>query len=416
MSGLGYGQSTPNPEQLRTATELRQTQRRLHDAEQALATERALRNQQGQHQPPPPPGPPPPPPPPQSFRPSWGNNDQPAYRAYGTDTSDKFAEWERKEELKAHRIELFNGKSDLEGLQKWFRSVEHYGRLAGYSEQRVIEKAWKFFTAEVLDWFTLMLRREYGISDFPPPHYPFGWNELKTRMEATYASPFSVNYVWRDLTSLKRGRDVVAFHSRFTELARLVGESPDTALYGSRLWDIYYEKMSSSEQHTLSSVIHMARQLGRKPCLRNAMAVLDEDNLKHGGTQAATKPPMNIIPKLSASTAGASTSLEPGPMELGAIAGSSKSDQCARCKGYGHWSPACGTPRNWRRGDPIAGRLPGGRGPGSRRGGTGRPWVGSSKGQAHNTEADEEQAEGKDEDQDVDEESEVVDEEEQGKE
>ena len=77
-------------------------------------------------------------------------------------------------------------------------------------------------------------------------------------MESTYAPPFSVNYVWRDLTSLKRGRDVVAFHSRFTELARLVGESPDTALYGSRLWDIYYEKISSSEQHTVSSVIHMA--------------------------------------------------------------------------------------------------------------------------------------------------------------
>ena len=146
------------------------------------------------------------------------------------------------------------------------------------------------------------------------------------------------------------------------------------------------------------------------------MAVLDEDNLKHGSMQATTKPPMHIIPKLSASTAGASTSLEPGPMELGAIAGSSKSDQCARCKGYGHWSPACGTPHNWRHGDPIAGRVPGGRGPGSRRGETGRPWVGSSKGQAHNTEADEEQAEGKDEDQDLDEESEVVDEEEQGKE
>ena len=64
------------------------------------------------------------------------------------------------------------------------------------------------------------------------------------------------------------------------------------------------------------------------------MAVLDEDNLKHGGTQVATKPPMHIIPKLSASTAGASTSLEPGSMELGAIVGSSMSDQCARCKGY----------------------------------------------------------------------------------
>lgn len=56
-------------------------------------------------------------------------------------------------------------------------------------------------------------------------------------MEATYASPLSVNYryVWCDLTNLRRGRDVVAFHSRFTETAGLIGESPDSALYGSRL-------------------------------------------------------------------------------------------------------------------------------------------------------------------------------------
>ena len=155
----------------------------------------------------------------------------------------------------------------------------------------------------------------------PPPRYPFGWHKLKARLEATYTSPLSVNYVWRDLANLKRGRDVIAFHSRFTELARLVGESPDSAPYGWRLWDVYYEKMSASAQHTLSSVIHMARQLGRKPFLRDAMAFLDEDNLKHGGTQPTT---------------GASTLLEPEPMDLGAIAGSSKNDQCARCKGYGH--------------------------------------------------------------------------------
>ena len=77
-------------------------------------------------------------------------------------------------------------------------------------------------------------------------------------MEATFASAFSVNYIWRDLTNLRRGRDIITFHSRFTDLARLVGESPDTALYGSRLWDIYYDKMTTQEQHTLSSVIHMA--------------------------------------------------------------------------------------------------------------------------------------------------------------
>lgn len=81
-------------------------------------------------------------------------------------------EWERKEELKAHRIELFDGKADLEGLQKWFHSVEHYGRPAGDSEQLVIDKAWKVFTAEVLDWFTLMFRREYGVAELPPPSLP----------------------------------------------------------------------------------------------------------------------------------------------------------------------------------------------------------------------------------------------------
>ena len=129
---------------------------------------------------------------------------------------------------------------------------------------------------------------------------------------------------------------------------------------------IYYEKMSSSEQYTLSSAIHMAQQLGLKPCLRDAMAVLDEDNLKYAGMQAAAKPPKQIIAKLPINTVAASTSLDPGPLELGAIAVSSKSNQCAQCKGCGHWSPAYGTSRNWKYGDPIAGRLPGGRGPSSR--------------------------------------------------
>ena len=110
-----------------------------------------------------------------------------------------------------------------------FRAVEHYGRLAGYSEQRDIEKAWKLFIAEALDWSTLMHRPEYGMSDFPPPRYPFRWHELKARLEATYATPFSVSYVWHGLASPKRGGNVVAFHSRITELARLVGESPGCA-------------------------------------------------------------------------------------------------------------------------------------------------------------------------------------------
>ena len=43
------------------------------------------------------------------------------------------------------------------------------------------------------------------------------------------------------------------------------------------------------------------------------MAVLDEDSLKHGGAQIFAKTWAPII--------DASTSLEPGPMELGAIVG-----------------------------------------------------------------------------------------------
>ena len=39
----------------------------------------------------------------------------------------------------------------------FFRTVEHYGRLAGYSKHRVVDKAWKFFSAEAFDYFTLML-------------------------------------------------------------------------------------------------------------------------------------------------------------------------------------------------------------------------------------------------------------------
>ena len=218
-------------------------QRRLHDAEQALAAERALRYQQGPHPPPLPP----PPPPHQSSGPSRGNNGQPAYRFYGANLSDKFAECERKEELKAHQIELFDGKLDLEGLQKWFRTVEHYGRLTGYSERRVIERSGNRLLPRCLTDLRLCLGA--SMSDFPPPRYPFGWHELKARQEATYASPSSVSYVWRDLASFKRRRDVATFHSHFTELALLVGESPDSAIYGSRLWDVYNDKMSVSAAH-----------------------------------------------------------------------------------------------------------------------------------------------------------------------
>lgn len=133
------------------------------------------------------------------------------------------------------------------------------------------------------------------------------------------------------------------------------------------------------------------------------MAVLDEDNVKHGGSQpAAAKPTVAPVPPTTtASTttsAGSSTTLTPGPMELGTFSGatpSSESDfsQCARCRGYGHWSLACPTPRIWRRGDPIAGRTSArgrstGRGDSGKRGKSRLPSSRGARSQACNTEAD----------------------------
>ena len=194
--------------------------------------------------------------------------------------------WERKEELKAHKIELFSDQTDLEGLLKRFRSVERYGCLAGLSEERLITNGWKFFSPEVLGWFGVMLRNEYGIARFPPQRYPFGWRELKTRMEATYASAFSVNYAWRDLGNPKRGRGVSAFHSA-SRPCPLGRQGPRHGPLRLPPVDVYYEKMTLAEKHTLSSVIQMTRKLGKMLCLRDALAVIDEENLNSGGSATA---------------------------------------------------------------------------------------------------------------------------------
>ena len=46
MEGLGNGQSSPDPARIQAGAEYRHMQRRLHEAEQALAAERALGAQQ----------------------------------------------------------------------------------------------------------------------------------------------------------------------------------------------------------------------------------------------------------------------------------------------------------------------------------------------------------------------------------
>ena len=48
------------------------------------------------------------------------------------------------------------GKTDLEGL-KWLQSVEHFSRLAGYSEQDIA----RHFATGALDWF-MLTREEKG--------------------------------------------------------------------------------------------------------------------------------------------------------------------------------------------------------------------------------------------------------------
>lgn len=48
MAGLGYGQTRPDPAAIQAEANQRNIQRRLHEAEQALAAKRALRFQSQQ--------------------------------------------------------------------------------------------------------------------------------------------------------------------------------------------------------------------------------------------------------------------------------------------------------------------------------------------------------------------------------
>ena len=64
--------------------------------------------------------------------------------------------------------------------------------MAGYSDKEVFEKSWRFSTLDVLDWFTSMLKDEYGVSEFPPRNYPFDWSGIKASMMKVYASSFAL--------------------------------------------------------------------------------------------------------------------------------------------------------------------------------------------------------------------------------
>jgi hypothetical protein len=98
-------------------------------------------------------------------------------------------------------------------------------------------------------------------------------------MEATYASAFATKHVGPDLESLKHGTNLSEFHSRFLDLAQLVGESAHTAVFGSQLYDIYTAKTSDLEHQILSSVIITAHQTECTMHRCDAMNVVDELNL-----------------------------------------------------------------------------------------------------------------------------------------
>jgi len=274
------------------------------------------------------------------------NNNQP------TEELDK---WRLKEQLKQHRIATFDGKSDREGLLKWERSVEHFGRLAGLSETQLIDTAWHYFSPDVLDWFTTVMLNEYG-QQMPPANgvYPFNWAQLKTKLEKTYSSIFADKQAWINLENLRRGKDTAAYQTRFTELASLVGLSPQTAGFRSRLWDIYHARMTNHEKTVLSSIILFYHESNQPLLVRHAMNVVDEASMSSGLNVSlpnnGTNANANTLP------AANSTNLIPGPMELGAMSGRNIKHEytCARCGGEGHWTPACGTPRHWKVGEPIA--------------------------------------------------------------
>ena len=60
-------------------------------------------------------------------------------------------------------------------------------------------------------------------------------------------------------------------------------------------------------------------------CLRDAMAVIDEDNLNSGGSATAKAAAVPAVAPTPSAAAGSETSLTPGPMELGAVSAAQRS-------------------------------------------------------------------------------------------
>ena len=83
---------------------------------------------------------------------------QPAQSA--PELSQSLLDWEKRNLLKRNAILSYDGRTDLEGLHKWFQQVERYASLVSLDEAGLIERAKAAFTPNVLEWFDGMSRAE----------------------------------------------------------------------------------------------------------------------------------------------------------------------------------------------------------------------------------------------------------------
>jgi hypothetical protein len=330
----------------------------------------------------------------------------PAYVPAPTPTpTDQLDKMRMRQLLTHHPIPTFEGKQDLEALAMWQSKVEHFCRLAGrYTDLGILNEAWRTFGPEPLEWFTKWIAEEHGVIAFPPfgssmTNFPFTWQMLKVKMAQVFTSQYANEKVKHELKLLKRGKDISDFHQRFEKLLGLLGQSSQTTDSSAETWNIYLKKMTIPERTILNSACIAAEMVGSTLYLKRVMTIVEQSALQ---SQVFHDGPGNPYANINANTAGGSSSLLPGPMELGATSASWKpvdnakippKELCGLCGGRGHWNHECPTPKGWKSGDTI--KLPpkrdgaGGRGGRGGRGGS----SGKSSGRITNAEVDEKKEE-----------------------
>jgi hypothetical protein len=288
-----------------------------------------------------------------------------------------------KENLK--QIPHFHGQLSLEGLVEWHRTIDHFAALEQLRDRAIIGVAIRRFAPRVYEWFQDLVRERTDPSIFPPPAYPFTWPELKNYMKKRFTSAFAVESVWRELASLKRGKDVLVFHDQFLKLADLVEGTRMGTERGSRLYMLYAEKMTQSEHMVLEAMAMQAHKNNETLTLHDAMGVVENYQVRNrsmatGCTSSATPAAtgLELVPFTSSSHPTATAPMDLSWMETHRVQAMQQRgtrrvrfngmdrDTCARCGGKGHWSSSCPTPRGWKEGMAIVHRNSGS-------GGRGRP-------------------------------------------